>query len=81
MPFVRERQGGNEWHLARSASTSFAVSLFATPVGIIHEQQATQGSLVVSIFHDLLQFVFHAQGGIGGDPDGSSQMERGDAVF
>jgi hypothetical protein len=53
VPFVRERQGGNEWHLAGSASTSFAVSLLATPVCIVHEQQATQGSFVVSIFQAL----------------------------
>src|SRR5665647_3450009 len=37
MALIRERQGCNERHLAGSASTPFAVSLLATPIGIIHE--------------------------------------------
>ena len=71
-----ERKSSNKRFLAGGATAPFAVSLFPTPVGVIDEKQSFQSHAIIPILHDLLQFVFDPQGGIGGNSNGSCQVQR-----
>lgn len=71
-----KRKSSNKRFLAGGATAPFAVSLFPSPVDIIDEKQSFQSLAIIPILHDLLQFVFDPQSGIGRNSDSSCHVQR-----
>ena len=72
MPLFRQRERGNKRYLTGGTTASLAIIFLAAPVGIIHQDVPFEEVMVVPVFHNLLQLMLHAQGGIGGNAETAS---------